>query len=98
MFEGVEAAGHLLGIFGYGFFQVTAGRRYSTDEGNGARLAVVQLHVSGTAVEVGMIEDKSIGNASGPGNSSIRLDISRNACAQREVESAISNTFNPMLR
>ena len=36
--------------------------------------------------------------SSGPGNSSIRLDISRNACAQREVESAISSTFNPLLR
>ena len=41
---------------------------------------------------------RSIGKASGPGNSSIRLDISRKACAQREVESAINKTFNPMER
>ncbi len=45
-----------------------------------------------------MIADKSIGKASGPGSSSNRLLISRNACAQREVESAISNTFNPIDR
>ena len=45
-----------------------------------------------------MIADKSIGKASGPGSSSIRLDISRKACAQREVESAIKRTRNPIER
>ena len=34
----------------------------------------------------------------GLGISSKRLDISRNACAQREVESAINNTRKPIER
>jgi hypothetical protein len=36
---------------------------------------------------------RSMGKASGPGSSSIRFDISRSACAQRDVESASSKHF-----
>ena len=39
-----------------------------------------------------------MGKASGPGSSSMRFDISRRACAQREVESASRRTFSPIMR
>ena len=53
LLKGIEAACHLLRILGYRLLQVTTGRRYRTDESNGTGLAIVQLHITRTAVEVG---------------------------------------------
>ena len=53
LLKSVETTGYFLGILGYRFFQVTAGRRYRTDKRNRTGFTVIQLHVSGTAVEVG---------------------------------------------
>ena len=89
---GVEAAGHLLGIF------ITGSFCYRSDTAIDEVMEPVR-RCSAFTYRHGrrlMIEDKSIGNASDRAPSTV--DISRNACAQREVEFAISNTFNPMLR
>ena len=53
LLQSIEATCHLLGVLRYWFLQVTAGRRYGTEEGNAAHLAIVQVHITGTAVEVG---------------------------------------------
>ena len=53
LFEGIEAASYFLRALGDGLLEVTAGRRYGTDEGDGTYLAVVQIDITGTTVEVG---------------------------------------------
>ncbi|EJX09862.1 hypothetical protein EVA_02030 [gut metagenome] len=53
LFQSIEAASHLLGIFSNRFLQVTSCRRYSTDKGNGSCFTVVEYHITCTPVEVG---------------------------------------------
>jgi len=62
----------------------------------GARLT----HIFPTRVLqiVFMDDSRYAGNASSPGISSRRPDVSRMACAQREVESAINKTLYPICR
>ena len=53
LLKGLVTTGHFLRVFGYRLFQVTTGGRYRTDECDGARLTVIQLHIAGTTIEVG---------------------------------------------
>ena len=53
LLQGIEAAGGLLGTLRYRLLEVTAGRGYRADKGNGAGLVIVQHHHARTGVEVG---------------------------------------------
>ena len=52
LLQGIETTGHLLRILGHWLLQVSTGRRYRTDESDGACSVVIQMNESRTSVEV----------------------------------------------